>query len=139
MRTPSGGAKRVEAPVGRDAVQPGPERRADLERADVLPGGKERLLDRVLRVLSRAEDPIAVHLQLPPVPADQLRERTGVPGLGSDDQISLDGNPSFLAQARCRVGSHRYRRRGKPESGSACPLFSSPIVYPLDRDDLGWR
>jgi len=31
------------------------------------------------------------------------------------------------------VSGYRYRRRGKPESGSACPLFSPPSVYPLDR------
>jgi hypothetical protein len=59
----------------------------------VLPGGEERLLDRVLSILDRAEDAVAVQLQLTPVPLDQLGEGIGVAGLRPGDEISFDGNP----------------------------------------------
>jgi hypothetical protein len=59
----------------------------------VLPGGEERLLDGVLSVLSRAEDAVAVQLQLTPVPLDQLGEGIRVAGLCPGDEISVDENP----------------------------------------------
>jgi hypothetical protein len=59
----------------------------------VLPGGEERLLDGVLSVLGRAEDAVAVQLQLTPVPLDQLGEGIRVAGLCPGDKISFDGNP----------------------------------------------
>jgi hypothetical protein len=59
----------------------------------VLPGGEERLLDRVLSVLDGAEDAVAVQLQLTPVPLDQLGEGIRVAGLRPGDEISFDGNP----------------------------------------------
>jgi hypothetical protein len=63
----------------------------------VPPGGQERLLDGVLGVLGRAEDAVAVQLQLTPVSLDQLREGIRVAGLCPDDQISFDGNPPIRA------------------------------------------
>ena len=45
------GAENVETSIGRDPVQPRTHRRPDLECADVPPGGEERLLDGVFRVL----------------------------------------------------------------------------------------
>jgi hypothetical protein len=59
----------------------------------VLPGGQERLLDGVLSVLGRAEDAVAVQLQLTPVPLDQFGERIGVAVLRPGDKISFDENP----------------------------------------------
>jgi hypothetical protein len=59
----------------------------------MLPGGQERLLDGVLSVLGRAEDAVAVQLQLPPVPFDQLGEGVRVAGLCPGDKISVDENP----------------------------------------------
>ena len=38
------------------------------------PGTQQRLLHRVLSVLERPEHPVAVHVQLPPVPLGQPRE-----------------------------------------------------------------
>jgi len=63
----------------------------------VLPGGEERLLDGVLSVLGRAEDAVAVQLQLTPVPLDQLGEGIRVAGLCPGDQISVDENPPIRA------------------------------------------
>jgi len=59
----------------------------------VLPCGEERLLDNILGVQGRAENAIAVQLQLTPVSLDQLREGIRVAGLRPDDKISFDENP----------------------------------------------
>jgi hypothetical protein len=64
-----------------------------LEPGDVLPGGQERLLDGVLGVLGRAEDAVAVQLQLTPVLLDQFGEGIRVASLRPGDQVSVDENP----------------------------------------------
>ena len=48
---------------------------------------KPVMAQRVLRVLGRAEDPVAVHLQLAPVGLDELAERVGIPGPGPGRQV----------------------------------------------------
>ena len=65
-------AQRVQAAVGRDRVQPGAQRRASLELLEPAPGRQQRLLEQVLGVLQRAEDPVAVELELAPVGLGQL-------------------------------------------------------------------
>nr|BFE69445.1 hypothetical protein GCM10020092_027460 [Actinoplanes digitatis] len=67
--------EQVQAGVGGDPVQPGPERRPALEGLPPPPGAQERLLHGVLGVLERPQHPVAVHVQLPPVPLHQSRER----------------------------------------------------------------
>ena len=57
-------AERVEAAVGGDPVEPGAQRGAPLEPGEPAPGREQRLLDHVLGVLERAEDSVAVQLQL---------------------------------------------------------------------------
>jgi len=64
-----------------------------LEPGHVLPGGQERLLDGVLGVLGRAEDAVAVQLQLTPVLLDQRGEGIRVASLCPGDQVSVDENP----------------------------------------------
>lgn len=59
----------------------------------MLPGREERLLNGVLSVLGRAEDAVAVQLQLTPVPSDQLGERIRVASLRPGDKIGVDENP----------------------------------------------
>ena len=66
-RPPGAVAQRVQAAVRGDPVQPRAQRGAALEARQPAPGGQQRLLDEVLGVLHRAEDPVAVHLQLAPV------------------------------------------------------------------------
>src|SRR5262249_18228500 len=53
------------------------------EPRQALPCRQQGLLERVLRVQGRAEDPVTVHLQLAPEGADELGERLLVarPGL----------------------------------------------------------
>ena len=52
----------IQRAIGGDPVQPGAERRAFLELLEAAPGGKQRLLEQVLGVLCRADDPVDVQL-----------------------------------------------------------------------------
>ena len=69
----------IERAIGGDPVEPRPERGALLELREASPGGEQRLLEHVLRVLGRADDPVDVQLQLTPVGVGQLAERVLVP------------------------------------------------------------
>ena len=80
-------APRVEAPVGRDAVQPGAKRRAAFERGEALPRGEQGVLQRVLGVADRAQHPIAVHLQFALVRRDEFTERFAVARPRPRDQV----------------------------------------------------
>ena len=75
-----------EAGVGRDPVEPGAERRAPVVGRAAAPRAEERLLDRVLGVLERAEHPVGVHLELGAVPFDERRERGRVAARRRGDQ-----------------------------------------------------
>ena len=75
-----------EAGVGRDPIEPGPERRAPVVRLAAAPGAEEGVLDGVLGVLERAEHPVGVHLELGAMPFDELRERGGVAARRRGDQ-----------------------------------------------------
>jgi hypothetical protein len=81
-------AQHVEAAVGGDGVQPGPQRGAALELLEPAPGGQQRLLQQVLGVLERAEDPVAVQLQLAAVGAGQLGKRALVAALGAGEAVA---------------------------------------------------
>src|SRR5690606_21945031 len=109
----------VEARVRRDPVQPRPHRGPSLEPAHTLPGAQEGLLDQVLRLLERAEYPVAVHPQLTTVTLHKRGERRLVarPRRGQD--------PVFLARAQpprsvlrylARPLRQRYRRSPQPRS-----------------------
>ena len=75
----------AQADVGRDPVQPRAERRSWLEAVDTSPGAEHRLLERVVGVVQRAEDPVAVPVQLLPMRRSQPHERLLVAGLGGDE------------------------------------------------------
>jgi hypothetical protein len=84
-------AQGVQAGVGGDAVQPGAEAGAALKLLAAPPGTQHGLLHQVLGVLEGADHPVAVHLQLPPVPLGQRGERGLVTGRGrGDDRLLLD-------------------------------------------------
>ncbi len=74
----------IQAAIGRDAVQPGAHRGTLLEPVKPPPGRQQGLLEHVFRVLHRAEDPVAVQLQLAPVRVGEFPERIPVarPGPG---------------------------------------------------------
>jgi len=71
-------AQRVQAGVGRDAVQPCSKRRPALELVALAPGAQQGLLHQVLGVLHRAEHPVAVQLKLAPVPLHRRHEESFV-------------------------------------------------------------
>src|SRR5437016_3954271 len=73
LRTPS--RDRGEADVCGNGVQPGGELRAWLVAVGAFPGSQHRLLERVVGVVERAEYPVAVEMERPPVRLDQERER----------------------------------------------------------------
>src|SRR5881397_3857932 len=66
---------RGEADVRGDGVQPGGELRARLVAVGTLPRAQHRFLERVVGVVERAEHPVAVQVERPPVWLDQKRER----------------------------------------------------------------
>jgi hypothetical protein len=73
-----GRPERIEGAVGRDLVQPGADRRAAFETLKATPSGEEGLLEQVLCVVERPDDPVDVHLKLTPVRVGQLAEGTFV-------------------------------------------------------------
>ena len=79
----------VEATVGRDPEQPPSHGRPCLKTRDAVPGGQERLLDLVLRILDGAEDPVTVHVELAPMPVDEVAERLLVASLRAGDEIAV--------------------------------------------------
>src|SRR5712692_2073943 len=64
-----------EADVRGDGVEPGAELRARLVAVGALPRAQQGLLERVVRVVERAEHPVTVEMERPSVWLDQERER----------------------------------------------------------------
>ena len=54
-----------------------------------MPRGQERLLHLVLRILDGAENPLAVHVELPPMTVDKTAEGLLVASLRTDDEIAV--------------------------------------------------
>ena len=65
-----------------------------LEAVEPAPCREQRLLELVLRVLQRAEDPVAVQLQLRTVRVDELCEGGLVAGAGAAERaLAQDSGP----------------------------------------------
>ena len=94
---PGAALEHPEARVRGDPVEPRAEGGLPPVGRARRPRTHERLLERVLRVLERAEHPVGVNLQLAAVALDQLRERSLVAGSRRADHLLLD----------------RVRRRGR--------------------------
>ena len=94
----------IQRAVGGDPVQPGADRRAALELLEAAPGGQQRLLQQVLGVLRRADDPVDVQLQLTPVGVGQLAERVLVAGARPGE--GLLGHARILAPTLPFAASH---------------------------------
>src|SRR5262249_205978 len=105
------GAQRVQGPVGGDPVQPGAQRRPLLVLAEPPPGGQQGLLQDVLGVLDRAEDPVAVQLKLGAVRGGELAERAVVPA-ARPFQCCLCGHGNLLHQERPPGGPESHRSAG---------------------------
>jgi hypothetical protein len=88
----------IEAAIGGDSVQPGAQRVPVLVALKCAPGRQQCLLERVLGVLHRAEDPVAVQLQLQlaTVGVGELAKRLLVPRAGAGERAV--GHDGTLAQ-----------------------------------------
>src|SRR5439155_7331461 len=69
-RSPRAIGERVEAHVGPNAVEPGPQRRAPVESVEASPGPHHRLLDGVIRIEGRAQHAVAVPRQCGAMPLE---------------------------------------------------------------------
>jgi hypothetical protein len=83
----------AQAHVGGDAVQPCGDRRARLEPSDPAPGPQQRLLQRVVGIVQRPKEAVAVGVQRRPVRRCQLDERPLVTLTGGAEEIAvIDGH-----------------------------------------------
>src|SRR5262249_1842269 len=112
-RPAAAGAQRVQAPVGRDPVQPGAQRRPLLVLAEPPPGGQQRLLQAVRGGLDRPEDPVAVQLKLAAVRRGELAERLVVPA-ARPFQCRLCDHGNLLRQVRTPQRPESHRSAGPP-------------------------
>src|SRR5262249_32845601 len=132
-------AQRVQAAAGRHLVQPGPDRGTAPAPAQAPPGRQQRLLHRVLGVLRRAEEPVAVHLQLAPVGLDELTERLAVARPGPRQQIRA--HQAILPSPPSRSGhrGHPYRARRLRKLGARHrPVSRGGGLYLRDRPGRRW-
>jgi hypothetical protein len=83
LRSALAGAQGIQRAVCGDPVEPGTDRGASLELLEAAPGGEQRLLKDVLRVLDRSDDPIDVKLELSLVGDGQFAKRVLVARAGT--------------------------------------------------------
>ena len=79
----------VQAGVGRDPVEPGAQRASPLEPRQAAPRAQQRVLERVLGVVDRAEHPVAVRVELAAMGLDEAGEGILVAAPGRLEQLSL--------------------------------------------------
>jgi hypothetical protein len=84
--------RRVPAAICRGPVKPDLQRGSPVEALRPAPGGQQRLLEKILGILNRAEHAIAMRLELPPVGVDELAERPLVSRAGAGERsLGHDG------------------------------------------------
>jgi hypothetical protein len=76
-------AQRVQAAVRRDAVEPHAQRGSPVEEPEHAPRGQQRLLEKILGLVYRAEDAVAMELELSALRMDELAERLLVSRTGA--------------------------------------------------------
>jgi hypothetical protein len=95
---PAAAGNRVEAHVRRDPMQPGPQLAAAAEGRQRPPGAQERVLDCVLRIVRRAEHPVAAGVESGAVRLDETAEGTLVAAASAVEQ------PPVRSSEAIRVG-----------------------------------
>ena len=123
-------AQDVQAPVCRDPVEPGANRCSPFELLESAPGGKQGLLHTVFGVLDRADDPVAVELQLAPEGVGELAERIRIPGPSARERYVLHGHlPAYVLFVRIPLmtpaGPERNRSGPRFVCLPECPTSSS--------------
>src|SRR6266545_4573682 len=114
---------RLQAGVGGDLVEPGPQRAAALEPGQPPPGTQQRLLERVLGIRDRAEHSVAVGVKLSVVGTYEPAEGILVTLPGGLEQLALIGGQP------CGSGLHPWftlpfgcQKAISPPSGVATTL-----------------
>jgi hypothetical protein len=92
------------------------QRAATLEAGQAAPGTEQRLLERVLGILHRAEHPVAVGVQLIPVAGHQPLEGRCVTSAGGHQMIRL------ALRVHAVYRDHRSSRRRRLEPASRGPI-----------------
>ncbi len=113
----------VEADVRRDPVEPRAEARATFEALEAFPRPEQGLLHGVLGVEGRAEHPVAVRGQLPPMLGEPLLEIVG-PQRGA-------------GRIRCRTHGDQPTERGA-EPGPTCLPPTATGNVGRDREVTIW-
>ena len=88
---------------------------ARLEARQRAPRPQQRVLDGVLRVLDRAEHPVAVGLELTAVRLGEIAEGVLAASARRLQQLS------FLGASGCRSGGHSLEGTGRPQSAAGSP------------------
>ena len=124
-------AQRVQAAVGRDPVEPGAQRGAFLEPAQPAPGREQRFLHDVLGVLERAEDAVAVQLQLCAVRVDELAKCGLVARAGAaEGGLGHDTTSLRIAKLPVRIRRRRCRNEHDDETGLMRRRMTEPMAAP---------
>src|SRR5262249_9174481 len=127
-------AQRVQAGVGGDPVQPGTWARLAPEAFPGAPGTQEHLLHVIFGLLEGPEHPVAVHVQLTPVLADQVVEVPGPGPVSRGGAVRAGGRDAsgFLATSS---GTHSCTpprpRRPVDHSTRARPPAGLPAHAPM--------
>jgi hypothetical protein len=107
----------IQRAIGGDPVQPGTDRRAFLELLKAAPRGEQRLLEQVLGVVRRADDPVGMQLEFLPVGVGQLAERILLAGPRTGEDLLGHGRILARTLPFTRIRSNdASRARNSPRS-----------------------
>jgi hypothetical protein len=142
----AGRTQHVEAPVGGDPVEPSAHRGAALESGESLPGCEQRVLERILGVVERAEHPIAVHLQFSPMRLGQRAERLAVSASRPFDQLGRYQLHACHLSPRSLSHFHRVSTSAEARTGRCVGAHfpdvtasTSPVAENTTKESPTWE
>src|SRR5713101_6670409 len=123
--------KRIEADIGRDLIEPGPQRGLTLEGVAVLPGAQHRLLHQILGIMPGPQQAITVQVQFLAIWLDEGAEFGNVASSG----IGLCGfrchNSSSISPVQACAQCKWYSRWCRTPTGAM--NVASAISYATHR------
>ena len=119
---------RVEADVGRDPVQPRAQRAAPAESRQPAPRAQERVLERVVGVVQRAEHAVAVRVELGTLLLDEVIESWVHEG--AHPTLDRPRAPGLTARSvsSCRVRGRTDRDAAPPSPIPSCTSSCAPTT-----------
>ena len=121
--------------VRRDPVEPRADRAAALEPRQPAPGAQQRVLQRVLGVLGRAEHPVAVRVELAPVRRDEPPVGVLVAGARRVEQLLLGHRPASQSASSPPASDAITLRRPRGGSSTVAPELARPLGRRADVRD----